>query len=299
MPRKGKDFELLIKMLEEVMLPQGALIKSPDYIVDKITGQKREVDISIKMDLGSTPILIIIECRDRNDTEGTTWIEQLRTKTNDLNANKVIAVSSYGFSAPAIEKGRHYGIETRTYKELSHDDIKSWFLPNHMLKQNKIFQIIKAKIIFLDIKSLDNDIINNRTVSDDFIIRPSDRRKVNLNSIFSFIAEHENLWENIPVDKDFQVYNFNANYDNPQSRFEIEHKSEFHTIIQIQFSVNMKIETQIIPISKISSYENSEGPITQIIEFDDILPDKNQSLQFIKNKDGSIQLWAMKKNKSG
>ena len=299
MPRKGKDFELLIKMLEEVILPQGASIKSPDYIVDKITGQKREVDISIKMDLGTSPILIIIECRDRKDIEDTTWIEQLRTKTNDLNANKVIAVSSFGFSAPAIDKGKHYGIETRTYKELSHDDIKSWFLPNHIVKHNKIFQIIIAKIIFSDIKSLDHDIIDKRTVFDDFIITPNDRRMVNLNGIFSFIADHEKLWDKIPIDKDFQIYNFNAYYTNPKSRFEIEHKSVVHTIAQIKFSVKMKIETQIVPISKISSYENSEAPITQIIEFDGILPGKNYSFQVIKNKDGSIQLWVMHKNKSG
>ncbi len=53
--KKGRDFELLISNIEKILSPEGAIIKSPDYIEDKYTGIKREVDIdgflSIQNDL--------------------------------------------------------------------------------------------------------------------------------------------------------------------------------------------------------------------------------------------------------
>ena len=44
MARKGREFELLIKRLETILFPKNAIINSPDFIFDKITKQKREVD---------------------------------------------------------------------------------------------------------------------------------------------------------------------------------------------------------------------------------------------------------------
>lgn len=65
---KGKpwrEFEKLISQIEEALCPKGAIVKSPDYISDLNTGTLREVDASIRFEVGSAPILITIECRDR------------------------------------------------------------------------------------------------------------------------------------------------------------------------------------------------------------------------------------------
>ena len=48
--------------------------------MDKITNQPREVDASIRYQVGSVPILITIECRDRVAVQDSTWIEQLVQK---------------------------------------------------------------------------------------------------------------------------------------------------------------------------------------------------------------------------
>lgn len=296
MSRQGRDFELLIKKLEEILLPEKAVITSPDFIKDKITGRQREVDISIRMDVGTVPILIIIECRDRQGDVDTTWIEQLHTKTCDLNANKVIAVSSSGFSCNAITKGNHYGIETRTYGEITHDDIKGWFKIEHMVLHSQNYLIHHVELNIGDISSLKVNPLEGKTVSDNFIIRTRDNEKVNLKSIFEGEAQAHNIWATIPIDNNLHRKTIAINFINPEDRYQIEDNGNVYPIENIQFTVDLKIEIKNIPISKITSYDGQEGPIAQTIEFDGALPNANQVLQFIKAKDGSILLSARKKD---
>jgi len=37
MPREGRNFEKLVALVESILIPQGAVIKSPDSIEDKVT----------------------------------------------------------------------------------------------------------------------------------------------------------------------------------------------------------------------------------------------------------------------
>jgi hypothetical protein len=104
-------------------------VKSPDHIRDVTTGQLREVDASIRCTIGSTPILIIIECRHRNRPADIQWIEQLATKRDSIRADKVIAVSSAGFYGPTIRAAQHHRIELRTFSQISQSDLNNWFLP--------------------------------------------------------------------------------------------------------------------------------------------------------------------------
>lgn len=122
MPRKGRSFEKLIKLLEELGT-SGLQIKSPDFIKDNITGQLREVDISIRGCVGTHDILVVIECRDRKIKQGVEWIEQISEKTKDIGANKVIAVSSKGFTVSAINKAKIRNIDLYTFKEVNSDNV--------------------------------------------------------------------------------------------------------------------------------------------------------------------------------
>ena len=121
-----REFEKLIALLEAHLGREGAIIKSPDFLLDKITGELREVDASVRYHANSMPFLITIECRDRNSTEDTRWIEQLVTKRVDIGATTTIAVSSKKFSKPARTKAEFYNIETRTLNEISEESIRDW-----------------------------------------------------------------------------------------------------------------------------------------------------------------------------
>ena len=118
MAKPWREFELLVARIEGHLAPLGATVKSPDRLTDKFTGMSREVDAAIRFPLGSVPILITIECRDREDREDVTWIEQLATKRHHVGATATIAVSSEGFSEPAIKAAGVHGIETRIIGEM-------------------------------------------------------------------------------------------------------------------------------------------------------------------------------------
>lgn len=124
--RDWREFEKRIARIEAVLAPRGAVVKSPDRVQDLVLGSWREVDASIRYRLGTVPVLITIECRLHKATQDDTWIEQLASKRQKIGAAKTIAVSSSGFSEPAIKTANLYGIELRQVDELSAEEILGW-----------------------------------------------------------------------------------------------------------------------------------------------------------------------------
>src|SRR2546426_2688052 len=122
----SRQFEKLVALIESHLVPHGARVESPDHIPDRITGELREVDASVQYQVGSVPILITIECRDRTRVADVTWIEQIATKGENIGASAIVAVSSKGFSKAALEKARFLGIETRLLREVSNQAIQDW-----------------------------------------------------------------------------------------------------------------------------------------------------------------------------
>ena len=122
---KWKRLERLVASIENYLKPKGAIVKyshrrrGPD-------GYLREVDATIEYRIGSVNILIIVECRAWNATQGKPWIEQLVTKRENLGAQQVIAVSSSGFSKPAIEEATKRSIELRLITEVTDEIISGW-----------------------------------------------------------------------------------------------------------------------------------------------------------------------------
>jgi hypothetical protein len=122
--RAGKEFDLLIAQIEESLAPQGAVVKSPDYIRDLVTNQPREVDASIRIPFGTETRLITVECRDhQSGPHDDRWIEQIITKKEKIGTWRTSAVSSSGFTEPAIMTARSYGIELRRFDQITDSEI--------------------------------------------------------------------------------------------------------------------------------------------------------------------------------
>lgn len=126
MKTQWREFEKLIARIEKAMAPSGALVASPDHIPDKDTGELREVDASIRYKIGTSSVLITIECRDRSKIPDVRWIEQLAEKKRSIGSSITVAVSSSGFSKPAIKKASMLGIEIRTLAKMSAEDFIQW-----------------------------------------------------------------------------------------------------------------------------------------------------------------------------
>ncbi len=54
------------------------------------------------------------------------WIEQLIAKRESIGATATVAVSSTGFTQPALAKAKSHGIETRLLREVAEEAIRDW-----------------------------------------------------------------------------------------------------------------------------------------------------------------------------
>lgn len=121
MARDGKSLEELVAFVEQLHLPTGFTIKPRERVVVDCV-QIAELDILIEGPVGSTSFEWLIECRDRpsEGAQGGDWIEQLVGRRDRFRLDKVTAVSTTGFSAPAREYAKEKGIELREVRSLIH-----------------------------------------------------------------------------------------------------------------------------------------------------------------------------------
>lgn len=89
----------------------NSTVTHDEILVDR-HGHKRQFDVVVRGKFAGQDILGVIECKDLNKKAGTPEVDAFVTKSNDINANFKILVSRKGFSTPALEKSKHYGIQT-------------------------------------------------------------------------------------------------------------------------------------------------------------------------------------------
>jgi len=289
MAREGRELELLIEKLEKSALPEGATIKSPDFIIDKITGTSREVDISIRYKLGTIDVLAVIECRDRTAVQDVTWIEQMNTKVRDLNANKIIAVSSSSFSEGAAKKAEHYGIETRTFSEISYEMISSWWRLTEIPVHTHSYSFVNVTITLDDNLKLSQKYFEGKKSDEKFIVRLINSQLVSIDEVFRSVSAQIPEWgmllpNGIAIRKSIKV---DCNIEG--ERIYVKDGEEQYFIVSIDFIADLFIVEKRIPIAKISSYEDKNGVISSMIEYKEITHPSSK-LQFIKNPNGTISM---------
>ena len=220
-----REFELLVSRIESAVAPEGATVKSPAFLWDSVAHQQREVDATITYKVGTTPIVIMVECRDRHKIQDVLWIEQLATKQRDLRAAKCVAVTSSGFTRAAVTKAEALGIELRTIKFVDAETIKSWkplrtwFYRWRHLAQDLTFGIGDVIIEDLELeRELNADLRSRYYLEDPLLQSVSSNRKISLaeyvvelfNRAYDHLSEQEKLsftagtehvfsWAGVPV----------------------------------------------------------------------------------------------------
>jgi hypothetical protein len=117
----GQSLERLVKTLEQKLLPSGFRVETRVTQRDGNNSPTGEFDIVISGPLGSSSVTWLIECRDRpsNGSAPVSWIEQLIGRKARTKADKIIAVSSTGFSPAAIDLAEQHGILLRTVSDIT------------------------------------------------------------------------------------------------------------------------------------------------------------------------------------
>jgi hypothetical protein len=292
MARAGRDLELTIKKLEECNLPIGAKINSPGFLIDRITGQSREVDILIEQKIGTFDIKIVIECRDRKSSQDTTWIEQLKTKFDDIKADRIIVVSSGKYTSQAIEKAKFYNIELRRLEEINSDLIKSWWKVEFVNLHFTQINIISAGVV-IDDEPEDElpNIISKLDLNKEIFYSSKDDRFFSLNAIVTgAINGIANSWCLFhEPNKTFRKY-IDLMVDPSDSIYFVEVEGEKYFISQINVVVDITFIQRNEPINRSAVYSNEKEELSYLIEYKNVVPGTDSSLEIIKNAQGDIKM---------
>jgi hypothetical protein len=153
--RAGRDLELLVARLETAVAPYPVEVVSPDYILGRESQSLREVDVAMRSTAGSVALLVIFECRDRGGAQDVRWIEELDSKGRDVGADKVVAVSSAGFTSGARRLAASRSIELRTVESITASDVVDWISLSSLTVALPTFEGLDADIeLFSDTPSL-------------------------------------------------------------------------------------------------------------------------------------------------
>jgi hypothetical protein len=118
---KWRKFEKIIAGIHK-FAEMGAQVVLDDHVIGKITKRKRQIDVSVRFKHGFYEYLLIVECKNYKYKVPVKDVESLRTKMQDVGADRAVMVTTVGYQAGAIETARAYNIELRTLAE----EVSDW-----------------------------------------------------------------------------------------------------------------------------------------------------------------------------
>jgi hypothetical protein len=273
-----REFEKLIARIEQAMAPSGAVVKSPDHIPDKVTGELREVDASIRYKVGTCPILITIECRDRSNIEDVRWIEQLLEKKRSVGAAMTVAVSSSGFSEPAVKKAAALGIEIRTLREAAPDEFVQWLrFRNVVLDLNEWSLADLSFDLYEGVQGpppQDTELspgaqqsLREKGPLAPILIRNSDGRRFHIENILIEWCKGNGTF--FPPDLPSDGTEVRRNLHQPMERncLHVETTNGSFDIRIIHISVSLCRSKRLVPVSKLTEYSDPDSAMVQTAEW--------------------------------
>jgi predicted helicase len=108
---KWKRFEKKAFEIQKSISSSSADVKSNDSILGVDSKTNRQIDISIRTNVGSYSILIIVECKDYKTPLDVTAVEAFVSVTRDVRANKGVMISAKGFTDAAKTLAEHHDID--------------------------------------------------------------------------------------------------------------------------------------------------------------------------------------------
>lgn len=103
MPKRTNALQKAIKLIEENK-GNFLTLRESAILLDRDAGIEREVDILLEGEINTHSITVAIEVTDRKRPVGTPWVEGMIGKHKSLPTDKLILVSSSGFTKPAQKK---------------------------------------------------------------------------------------------------------------------------------------------------------------------------------------------------
>lgn len=151
MPPRTNPFQRLVTLLTATLAGHARVTESA-MLQDRVTGEKREVDVLVVATTATYQVNLGIEVISWARPADTPWVEKMRAKHDNLPTDKLILVSEAGFSGPAKRKAEFYGIETLTVEEACDAD---WPLITK-LEESGVFEVMTLNFNIAAVCLLDN-----------------------------------------------------------------------------------------------------------------------------------------------
>ena len=279
MARLGRKFEKIVRDLEELLGDSNLEVKSPDKLFDYASEIYREVDISIKGKLGTHPILIVIECRDWGKPQNVTWIEQLKTKRDGIRANKMIAVSTSGFSLNAETLAEKYGIGIRNVNDLDAKELSGWIAHTEVVYILNNFDVQAVSSILTDSSEL-GDIAPKATLptfgrrgtmksEDKVFISKSTGQHFSTNDLVRNIKSQDNttLFDKVKPNQEPIECIVSLSFRDSSNILLVELNAKTYRVVEMRIKVKLwKIERSI-PIASLRKYTSADETLAERADF--------------------------------
>jgi len=288
MSRLGRNLEKIVRDLEKLLGDSNLEVKSPDKLFDYASEIYREVDISIKGKLGTNPILIVIECRDWGRAQNVTWIEQLKTKRDGIRANKMIAVSTSGFSPNAVILAEKYGIGIRNVNDLDAKELSGWIANNEVVDIFIGFEVEKVDYVVTDSSELGdvapkatlptfgeremNKRGTNNALDKVFILKNTGQR-FSINDLVSRLISKIKFQGNTPLldkvkpNQEPIEATLPISFSDSSTILLVECDTTIYRIVEMNIRVKLWKTERSIPISSIMQYTSPEEILAERVDF--------------------------------
>lgn len=141
-----KRFQDKIATIERMLGSKGK-VESPARLSSPRTGQKREIDVLIRLNDGPRELKIALECRRRKCSSDVTWIEQLITKRDTLGLDRIIAVSAKPFTPEAKALAQERFIEIMELSQFYSTDWEPWLECQNLIYNEKGVDFLRVQVI--------------------------------------------------------------------------------------------------------------------------------------------------------
>lgn len=160
--KKWKSFEKLVYEIQSALSPK-AKVTPNDFILGVESGKKRQIDISVRENVGQFEILVILECRDLARPVDLPQVEAFVQKVRDVRANKGAVVSARGFTDGAMQLANHHCIDVFGAIDTKSTDWKTYVsLPSLLIRHF----IKSVSFVFSDFDRVHISLTNPRVVLD-------------------------------------------------------------------------------------------------------------------------------------
>jgi hypothetical protein len=273
MNNDGKALENLVRQIEKLLLPEGFSVKGNIRVHNDEGVQIAEFDVEIRGRLGSTDIAWLIECRDRpgKGPAPGSWIEQLVGRRDRFGFNKVTAVSTTGFADEAAKYAKAAGMELRTVKQITAQDVAGWLGISHLHRVDRITRLDAVRLLVAQTESPERvealaKRLNHVTGNDKLLRSIETGETISAAVAFqAAVAARPDLFSDIQLNGPGKSVRLRASYPNEASHFVVDTDCGAVWITEILFQGELCIKHTEVPVNSMKEYRR-EGTCERIAQ---------------------------------